>query len=396
VENFDGSKIYFSACGIGLGHVSRSVSLANEFTKHGSQILFSTYLEAVDYVRKYNLPVVDAPPIELENDPTGSIDLKASTIGQSFVALKTLPNQVKFEIKVMQAFEPELVFSDSRLSTIYAARLLKIPCILLLNQFLPRVPREKDSVFFKFLDGAVLTLLGHSWALSNLLLIPDFPEPYTISLDSLRIPKRYGVKVKLVGSILPKKAEEIEDTQKLRENLGVSDDHYLIYAGISGPIAERTPLIRVLKPILQTLPEKYKVVMSLGIPNGETKPIKENQLITIPWVKNRFDYLKACDLVISRGGHETIMQSICYNKPSIIIPVPNHPEQYGNARRTMEIGVAEAIHQRDITKKYLLKKIKKILKTQHYQENLHKMNITKELGSGLEKTIDIMVSYLNR
>ncbi len=54
-------------------------------------------------------------------------------------------------------------------------------------------------------------------------------------------------------------------------------------------------------------------------------------------LKTRFDYLEACDAVISRGGHETLMQSISYGKPSVIIPVPKHPEQYGNARRAMEL-----------------------------------------------------------
>lgn len=396
VESFDGSRIYFSACGIGLGHASRSLPIAQEFIKRGSSVLFSTYHEAVDYIHKYGLPVVNAPSIGLENDPTGSIDLTASTIGQIFIIAPTLLDQIRFEINVIKSFDPELIFCDSRLSTIYAARLLKIPCILLLNQFLPRVPREKDTVFFKFMDGTILTILGRSWALSNLLVIPDFPEPYTISIDSLRIPRRYGVKVQLVGSILPKRPEELENSQKIREHLGVDKDQHLLYAGISGPQAERTPLIRILEPVFKKFPEKYKVVMSLGIPNGGTEPIKEKRFTMIPWVENRFEYLKACDLVISRAGHETIMQSICYGKPSIIVPVPKHPEQYGNARRTMELGVAEAIHQRDINRNYLLAKIRKILESSRYTENLKKMNSMDELGYGLENIIDVISSYLTR
>ncbi len=393
MESFDGTRIYFSPCGIGLGHASRSVPLAQEFVKRGSDVLFSTYHEAVDYIQKYNLPVMNAPSLEMENDPTGSIDLKATTLGQSFIAFPTFYRQVRFEIQAMQYFEPDLVFSDTRLSSIYAARLLKIPCLLLLNQFLPRIPREKDTIFFKFMDGTILTILGRSWALSNLLIIPDFPQPYTISLDSLRIPRRYGVKVQLVGSILSQKPEEIPDSNEIRTRLGVKKGEYLIYATMSGPRAERIPIINILEPIFTRFPKPYKVVMSLGIPNGGTEPVQINQLTKIPWIENRFEYMKACDLVISRGGHETILQSICYQKPSIIIPVPKHPEQYGNARRAMELGVAQAVHQRDIKYDFLLDKVKKILENKDYKNNLEQMNL-EDLGSGLENIFNLIASYL--
>ncbi|HUV33723.1 MAG TPA: glycosyltransferase family protein, partial [Candidatus Desulfaltia sp.] len=197
MDGFEGSRIYFSPCGIGLGHASRSVPIAQEVVKRGGSVLFSTYLEAVDYVQKYGLPVVAAPPIQMENDPTGSIDIKGTTIEAGITAMPIFMEQIRFEILYMKAFRPNVVFSDSRLSTIYAAKLLRLPIVLLLNQFLPRIPRVEDTNFFRIVDGTVLTLLGRSWTLSDVLVIPDFPEPYTISLDSLRMPRRYGARVNL-------------------------------------------------------------------------------------------------------------------------------------------------------------------------------------------------------
>ncbi|MCK4437762.1 hypothetical protein KAV47_01705, partial [Candidatus Bathyarchaeota archaeon] len=145
MDGLEGSRIYFSPCGIGYGHVSRSVSIAEEVVRRGGEVIFSTYLEGVDYVRKFGFPVLSAPPIQMENDPTGSIDLKSSTIEQGITAFPTLLEQVRFEIQSMKAFDADIVFSDSRVSSIIAGRLLKIPVVLLLNQFLPRVPRVKDT-----------------------------------------------------------------------------------------------------------------------------------------------------------------------------------------------------------------------------------------------------------
>ncbi len=395
MDGLEGSRIYFSPCGIGFGHVSRSVSIAEEVVRRGGEVIFSTYLEAVDYVSKFGFPVLSAPPIQMENDPTGSIDLKSSTIEQGITAFPTLLEQVRFEIQSMKAFDADIVFSDTRVSSIIAGRLLKIPVVLLLNQFLPRVPRVKDTNFFRVLDGTVLTILGRTWALSDIIVIPDFPEPYTISLDSLRMPRRVGARVRLVGSILQEKPEENTNSHEIRERLGVREGQRLVYAGISGPRAEREPLIRLLEPIFAKFPDGYRIIMSMGAPHGGSDPIERGALTMIPWLENRFEYLNACDLVISRGGHETIMQSICYSKPSVIIPVPRHPEQYGNARRAMELGVATAIHQRDIDGDSLVAIVDKMVGSRRYKRFLDDINSKEHLGDGIGNTLDVIDEMLH-
>jgi UDP:flavonoid glycosyltransferase YjiC (YdhE family) len=395
MNTFDGKRIYFGSCGMGLGHVSRSVPIAQEIIKRKGRVLISTYLEGVHYVNNYRLPVVAAPDLSMDVDITGSIDIKATTLLSGIESILTFLDQVRFELQTIQAFDPHLVFSDTRLSTIFAARLLKKPIVLLLNQFLPRVPREKDTVFFRVLDGTILTTLGRSWALSNLILIPDFPEPYTISLDSLRIPRRVGARVNLVGSILQQSPGNKSKITEIRESLGVQEGQKLVYAGISGPRAERIPLINMLIPILRKFPDSYKVIMSMGLPNGGSKPFKMDKLTLIPWIENRFDYLEASDVVISRGGHETLMQSICYGKPSVIIPVPNHPEQYGNARRAMELRVATVMHQKDLTLEHLCARVDEVLESNMINYVLSKINEKESIGDGLARTMNSLIEILD-
>jgi len=396
MDVFDGKRIYFGSCGMGLGHVSRNVPIAQEIVRHGGEVLFSTYLEGVHYINKYGLPVVAAPDLSMDVDVTGSIDIKAATLLSGIENILTFLDQVRFEIQTMQAFDPHLVFSDTRVSTIYAARLLKIPVVLLLNQFLPRVPRERDTLLFRFMDGTVLTTLGRSWALSSIILIPDFPEPYTISLDSLRMPRRVGARVKLVGSILQQPPGDTQRIEEIRKSLGVEDGQKLIYAGISGPNAEKIPVINKLIPILSKFPDRYRVVMSMGIPNGSSKPHKMGKLTLIPWIENRFDYLEACDLVISRAGHETLMQSIGYGKPSIIIPMPKHPEQYGNARRAMEMKVAKAMHQKDLTLDHLVQRVDEVLESRVMRQVLDEINEKEHLEDGLARTIEALAEALDQ
>jgi predicted glycosyltransferase len=71
--SFDGAKVFFSPCGIGLGHVGRVLPVAEELVRRGAEVMFSTYLEGVDFVRERGFPVVSAPALSLDSDSTGSI-----------------------------------------------------------------------------------------------------------------------------------------------------------------------------------------------------------------------------------------------------------------------------------------------------------------------------------
>ena len=384
---FEGVKVYFSPCGMGLGHVGRALPVAEELVRRGAEVMFSTYLEGLDYVRRKGLPVVSSPALSLASDSTGRIDLRATAVTQGVPALPRFMQQVTKEMEYMKAFGPDVVVSDTRLSSVVAGKLLGLPVALMLNQFMPMVPRsEQNLTLSKVLDGGILTLLSRGWGASDVILIPDFPEPYTISLDSLRIPKPYRHLVRMVGSILPWKPEEVEDTGRVREEAGATGGETLIYAAVSGPRQEREPLIRLLRPVLEEFPDGYKAVMSMGDPDGGSNPASSGNLTAIPWVVDRYEYLKACDLVVCRGGHNTIMQCISYGKPSIVIPTPNHTEQYANARRASELGFSFALHQVELSRELLFETVNAIISDGGYNRRLEEFNLNKH-SDGIENTL---------
>ena len=394
MDDFGGARVFFSPCGIGLGHVGRALPIAEELRGRGAEVMFSTYLEGVDYVRRRGFDVVSSPPLSLESDSTGRLDMRASAISQGVSAVPRFMQQVAAEIEYMKAFKPDVVLSDTRLSAVVAGKLLGLPVALMLNQFMPILPRSDfNGSLLKLVDGGVLTLLGRGWAASDVILIPDFPEPYTISLGSLRIPGPYKRLVRMVGFILPRRPEDVEDKGRVRREAGASEGQRLIYAAISGPTQEREPLVRLLRPMFEGLPEDYRVVMSLGRPDGGSTPSRSGSLTTIPWVMDRFEYLKACDLVVCRGGHNTIMQSICYGKPALIVPTPSHTEQYVNATRANELGLAKLVHQRDLSRDTIMRVADELLSDPMYGEKLSEVN-SKGFSNGIENTVSAVSELL--
>jgi UDP:flavonoid glycosyltransferase YjiC (YdhE family) len=193
------------------------------------------------------------------------------------------------------------------------------------------------------------------------MLIPDFPAPYTISASNLAIPKRYKKKVKLIGPI-------VSDEPKRRSSRGaLNGSHFfasrkpLIYAAVSGPKTERTVLAGLLLESLAGFPSEYDVVISRGEPNGSSAPVRDRNLTVYGWIEDQYEVLEASSVVVSRAGHGTIMKSIMLRKPMILIPIPDHTEQYGNAKRASKLGLAEIVPQREVTTERLLDATKKLL-----------------------------------
>lgn len=237
-----------------------------------------------------------------------------------------------------------------------------IPRICILNEFQPIIPRRTHYLrLARLADSIGLAILGKMWTSGNTVLIPDFPEPYTICEGNLNIPKSFRKNVRLIGPILPKHPDELSTKEELRRKLRLPLDRPVIFVPISGPTLEKAFVTGVLRKILLEFPEEYEIVVSYGYPGADSKPARHGNVTIYTWVPNRFEYLKACDVVIGRAGHGTITQCMCYGKPVILVPTPNHTEQLTNARQAQKLGAAQVILQKWLTKERLQEKVRQCL-----------------------------------
>jgi UDP:flavonoid glycosyltransferase YjiC (YdhE family) len=304
-----------------------------------------------------------APPISFQVKPDGSVDFRRTAMNPGpFLASFTLLKQVNAEVKFIESFKPDIIISDSRISSLAAARLLGIPRICILNQFQLIVPRRKQHLYLaRLADSVTLTLIGRMWTSGNTVLIPDFPLPYTISARNLNIPKPYRKNVRLIGPILEVHPDELDSESELRKKLGLPNDKPVIFVPISGPTKEKAFFMGILRRILLEFPKDYEIIMSLGYPDDDSRPVHYGNLTIHKWISNRFEYLKASDIIVARAGHGTITQAMCYGKPVILVPTPSHTEQINNAKQAKDLGVARVLLQKDLSRPELLRLIQQVL-----------------------------------
>jgi UDP:flavonoid glycosyltransferase YjiC (YdhE family) len=167
--------------------------------------------------------------------------------------------------------------------------------------------------------------------------------------------------VKLIGPILPKHPNELPSQEELRVKLKLPPERPVVFVPISGPTLEKAFVTDILRKILLDFPKEYEIVVSYGHPATLSKPFRHANVTFYDWIPNRFEYLKACDVVIGRAGHGTITQCMCYGKPIVLIPTPNHTEQLTNARQAQNLGAARVVLQEWLTKQNLLDKIRQSL-----------------------------------
>jgi UDP:flavonoid glycosyltransferase YjiC (YdhE family) len=385
-------RVYFAPCGIGLGHVGRCTPIARRLLEKKADVVFSTYCEGIGYAKKEDFPLIEAPPIGFQVKSDGTVDFRQTAVNPGpFFASFTLLKQINAEVSAIESFEPDVVVSDSRASSILAARILGIPRICILNQFQVIIPRKTHLLrLARFADSVTLTIIGKMWTSGNLVLIPDFPKPYTICTGNLTIPKSYRKNVRLIGPILPVHPNSLPTEKELRKKLRLSMDKPIIFAPISGPVKEKAFLIGILRKILLEFPEDYEVVISLGYPNIDNKPVKHGNVTIYEWVPNRFEYLKACDLAVGRAGHGTITQCMSYGKPMILVPTPSHTEQLSNARHAENLGVAKTIQQEELSREKLLKSVQQLLESK-VSERLKEVQEETLKYDGLESAVESII-----
>jgi UDP-N-acetylglucosamine--N-acetylmuramyl-(pentapeptide) pyrophosphoryl-undecaprenol N-acetylglucosamine transferase len=390
-------KIYFAPCGIGLGHVGRCAPIARRLLAKGAHLVFSTYGEGINYVEREGFSLIKAPPIGFQVKPDGSIDFRQTAINPGpFLASFTLLKQIDAEVGAIEGFKPDVVVSDSRASSLLAAKLLRVPRVCILNQFQPIIPRRTHNLrLARFADVVTLTIIGKIWTSVNKLLIPDFPQPYTISVGNLTIPKSYRKNVRLIGPILSTKPNSLPAKQELIKKLNLPTDKPIIFAPLSGPTSEKAFVTGVLRKILLEFPDDYEIILSFGYPNADNKPIRHGNVTIYNWLPNRFEYLKACDLAIGRAGHGTITQCMCYGKPMIIIPTPGHTEQLSNAKQAEDIGVAKVMLQDRLSKEALLGRVEEILRGRMVEKALEVQEEALKYD-GLENAVNTVIEVASK
>ncbi len=386
---------YFAPYGVGLGHASRLLMVADHLRQEGINVQFSSYGEAASYVSMLGYKCATVSPVEFAWSMEGGFSVKDS-IANVPVWFANFSRQVSQETRHMLSCNPDIVLSDSRLSPLMAARLLKIPSIVMLNQIkLLLSPRLHDLLAPRIFENVVGEFLGSMWAMAERVLVPDLPPPYTLSAHNIWYIGSASRKLEYIGFASPRPQINQEQLIKITNMLGFDKSIPLVFVHVSGPVQTRPALLKVALETAKSLDPKIQFVISAGNPRGISDPMRIGRLSWYyEWCPVRDEIFAASDLLVLRGGHVALSQAIQFGKPVVTVPIDNHGEQLGNCAKIEELGAGVMVHPKRLRPKQLANAIEKVLGDSDYNKKATELQRLAEKLNGIENVVKIVRSYL--
>lgn len=386
---------YFAPYGVGLGHASRLVMVADNIIGNGVKVKFSTFGEAASYVSMKGYECSLVSPVEFAWSMQGGFSVKES-LANIPVWFTNFSKQINQEMRNMTMYRPNVIVSDSRLSPLIAAKLLQIPSIVILNQVkLLLSPRLRELAVSRMFESMVGELLGSMWNMADRVLIPDLPSPYTISAHNVWEIGSTAKKLEYIGFTSPKPYVSETEINKVANRLGFKRSSPVVFIHISGPAQTRTVLVKVALEAIKRLDPKIQVVISEGRAGGNTEPKRIGESgWYYEWCLERDEIFAMSDLLVLRGGHVALTQAIQFGKPVVTIPIENHGEQLGNSAKLAELGLGLMLHPKGMKPEQLAEAISQVLSNPKYKKKTLELQNLAEKLNGIENIVQIIRSYV--
>jgi UDP:flavonoid glycosyltransferase YjiC (YdhE family) len=311
------------------------LSVARLLKKRGFEIRFSSSGEVTDFIMKENFICNRLPLVDVAYTENGSFSAKETLKLTPFIFSRFLV-QTGMELRHLMRFAPDTILSDSVLATVMASKILGKRVVSVLNQLRLESSPKTPAMAKKLLSTGSITVGNELWELSDEVLLSDLPPPYTISDRNLWAAGKILRRAKYIGFLVP---PENMATDHLIERL-INDRRTKIFWQISGPPKTRVVLLSKAMSLAASLGDGFVSIISAGKPLGNDQPTPIPGGYLYEWCPVKDRLIQSADIIVSRAGHTSLAQFILCNKPSILIPIPSHSEQEGNAIKAEKLGIS--------------------------------------------------------
>lgn len=318
-------KVLLFMCGEGLGHTSRCLALGNEFLTARHEVYFGAYGYSKKLVEKTGYQAYEIPPeIKLAGE-SGTFDIKKS-IKETLKSISL--SGFRKLLRLIEELKPDIILSDGYYTGILAAQTKKVPVYFIGHQF-NMVEFFQNQNFLVTVAGKLVKSFYNSIFRSvDGIIVPDFPFPYSVNRKNFNFKKSINNTVFFSGPLIRCKYSEVESKTLQRPNV----------LSTIGAFGYRTTIFRsVLEAAKLDHNIHYTFISGPGIDPEQFSKIPENVEFT-GFTENPFPYYKGSDLVITAGGHGTILESLSFGLPVLSFPDEKHIEQENNATIIEEEG----------------------------------------------------------
>ncbi len=363
-------KILIYLCGEGFGHTTRCISIAKTL-ENQYDVLFAAYGKSKEFIEKSGFNVVETHREITLKGEDGKLKLTSSV-----PTVLSIKEAIKRDYEILKNYDPDLVISDTKYSAIIASKIRKKPIIFVNNQNYTRYKIKTDIIIYP-----AMTTLNILVGRCDVFVVPDYPPPYTICEYNMKLMDN----MEFIGPLV-----RFENNKNCKEDyilsiIGGFEYRYKILKTL-GEIALKTDLNVKLVCGSEEVAKKLKSDLKL-------KKFKEKNIEIIPLSTDMEKLMKNAKIIVSHGGHSTIMEALYLGKPLIVVPDKDHPEQNNNAKKVDELGCGIFLDYEELEMLEVV--LEEVLNNPSYKENAQKMKKLTQRYEGKKKIKEIIESLIN-
>jgi len=360
-------KILLFICGEGLGHTSRCLALGKEFLAAGHEVNFGAYGYSKKLVEKTGYCTHEIPSeIKLAGE-TGTFNIKKSikeTLGN------ISPSGFRKILKIIDEFKPDVVLSDGYYTGILAAQVKKISVYFIGHQFNMIEFFQEQGLLIGIAGKVIRNFYSYIFSSVDGIIVPDYPLPHSVNRKNFTLEKDINDTIFFSGPLIRCRYCEVESKTLPRPNV----------LSTIGAFGYRVAIFRSVLEAAKLDPTiHYTFISGPEIDPDQFSQIPENVEFT-GFTENPFPYYKGSDLVITAGGHGTILESLAFGLPVLSFPDEKQIEQENNATVLEEDGYGKRMNYHNRPEE-ILACIREVLDEEHYYE---KTRVLRELAEVLD------------
>jgi uncharacterized protein (TIGR00661 family) len=329
-------KLLFVVCGEGLGHASRSLHLGHYLQQHGHEVHFAGYGKSFDFMNQHGCTHLHCIPREVCLEGEGGFFSLKKTLWYSKGIVFDLVRSFMGVHNLIKKHRFDCIVCDTMYGGVLAGHLNRVPVVFVTNQNHFNGINGTSNPVWRVLNS----LISRYLRLADLILIPDYPAPDTVSEYNIVVPKGDEAKYVFCGPFYVfDPARYVYESRTIFTSFGGEPYKLPMYLTLRKIADRRTDLI-------------FDVFYT-----GGELPGSSGNFISHGYVPNLYEYLARARIAIVHGGLTTLHEAMLFEKPVLIIMDTCHPEQQNNARKIVDMGAGIAVDGRTLTQELLEKKI---------------------------------------
>jgi uncharacterized protein (TIGR00661 family) len=316
-------KTLFFVNGLGLGNSTRCHAIIQHLLKSGVTVSVATSGNGLWYFKDVDdLGQVHEMAAINYGSSNGRLSI-LSTIMSVGTILKTIQENAKLAGKIVEEENPDVIVTDSFYG-ISAIRKSDIPIVALNNS-------DVVHVAYKQFGDAPRSTKAQFW------LVEEMDYLFHRSKVDLALSPTLDPSIKRANKTFRRIAPVVRmDFEKIPPRHGTVKRVLIMLSGSQFGSSV----------VLTNKQQAYDVdIVGRQAPQADQIP----EYVTYHGkMKNTLDLIENADLMVVNGGFSAISEAFVARKPLIVVPVPNHAEQWVNGRTIEHLGVGIAATEETI------------------------------------------------